>query len=252
MAIYKRRFKRPTRRGVRRTRRMRKVPRQIVPYLMPARFTTRMKYVEFITVTADKLAPQGYVYLANGIYDPRYAVGGHSAHGFDEMMHFYNHWVVIGSKIKVQHMHQAASDTALYSVLLSDTGNRVASCSGIEDLLESEHRSRQMRLYGNVALTDTTYRSEICKFSAKRFFKVKNVLDREDLQGGLTSDPSEKAYYEVFVYTFSDNESSTLMKIEIEYIVSFSGLMDVGISGSPLVSRAEEVDPEYQTAVPDP
>lgn len=131
------------------------------------------------------------VFRANGMFQPLDTGTTHQPMGFDQLSLLYEHFTVIGSKIKVQVINSDANYSAIVGVsVLSDstgfTGN-------IEQYLE-QGKSKYLLLSDSVASTRSTVRST---FSTKKYFGKSNVLDEDDLKGSSTADPNEMAYYHI-------------------------------------------------------
>ena len=199
-------------------------------YVMPSTYMCKLRYCDEITIDPLEDSFAGYTYRANDLYDPDVSIGGHQPHGFDQIMAFYQHFTVLGSKIKVLLQHIGASDVGQYGVILSDTGQRVAAATSITDLLESEKRSKVFQ-YGMNNFQDTRFRGIVLKFSAKKFFKNKNVKTDEQFQGNTTGSPTELAYYEIFAASCAGTDPGALhLLVQIDYIALFSGFKDPGQS----------------------
>jgi len=158
---------------------------------------------------------ENHVFSANGLYDPDITTTGHQPYGFDQMMAMYNHFTVVGSKIKVTVPSNQASYPCRYAIFLRSEST---SLSGLdpERLLEQPGHSRVLTLMptnfspnvGSVTYT----------FSAKKFFGVSNVVGESQYRGSVTTNPTEGAYYLVMMLPQStDDVSAQILHVEIEY-----------------------------------
>lgn len=160
-------------------------------------------------------------YNAGGMWDPRIAIGGNQPRGFDEWMSFYEHFVVVGSKIKVTFQTtglQPSDGNGIVGILLK--ANPTAVVNNIPQLIElgsSNHKPvGPVGGYNSTAMVTKTY-------SAKKFLGRTNVLSDPQLKGSVAADPTESAYYEIVVGPSNngDNLGAVRALIEIEYIAVF-------------------------------
>lgn len=137
--------------------------------------------------------PATYVFSANGLYDPDVTGTGHQVLGFDQIMPMYDHYTVIGSRIKVIGANTTAQDNQYLIVTLSDT---VVPNPDITNLLENG-LSRYKVL--SVDQGDHGVETLTLNFSPKRFFNTNSVMDNKALKGNAVSNPGEGAYYHITV-----------------------------------------------------
>lgn len=185
----------------------------------PQQTTVRLKYCENTTITPSSGFSQTF-WRANSIHDPRYAGGGHQPLGSDEWSLFYNHYVVLGSRIKytITGDDSSSSGSQFINSFLSDDGT-VASAGNISTLIESGRgMTKVLQGYaGNNRVILTT------NYSAKKFFNVDDVADNLDRIGAaFGSDPTDEALFVLTtINTQAINYGLTCL-VEIEYIVLFS------------------------------
>jgi len=67
--------------------------------LFPARTTKWLRYSTNFSLTVTAGAVATYVFRANDLFDPDFTGTGHQPMGFDQLMVFYNHFVVTHSKL---------------------------------------------------------------------------------------------------------------------------------------------------------
>lgn len=193
-----------------------------MPVGFPKTNAVKLRYVTTNVLDAAPGTMASLAYRANGCFDPEYSVGGHQPNGFDQWSAFYNHYVVVGSKIKVTMAltgTTAAGGMLLGGVFLSDDTTHSTSVTSLME--QSQYRGRKGYYSVNASKPVTVSKG----FSAKKFFNVTNITDNWTRLGAqITADPTEQAYFIVF----SGNPNSLLdppelsILVEIEYIVIFS------------------------------
>lgn len=169
--------------------------------------------------------PSTHVFSANGIYDPDITGVGHQVLGFDQVMPMYDHYTVIGSRIKVIAANTTAQDNIYFIVSLSDSA---IPSTDVTNTLENGH-SRYKVL--SVDQGDHGVETITMNFSPKRFFNT-SVLDNRSLKGSITNNPSEQAYYHIMCAPLDGTTDAGVVRlsVEIEYIILFTEPKKLGSS----------------------
>jgi len=169
---------------------------------------------------------------ANSCFDPNATGTGHQPLGFDQYSIFYNHYVVLGSKITVRWIAENPDsndrNAILCGVKLTDDPTSIApSGSNFDNLSERGMSYRIMIPNDQNVMTVRTG----AKFSAKKFFNVKDVKDNVPRLGAaVTGNPPEEALYQLWFCSANDAAvSGVIMQafVTIDYIVQFSEPKDI-------------------------
>jgi hypothetical protein len=159
-------------------------------------------------------------YNAGGCYDPRTAALGGQPRGFDQWMAFYEHFVVLGSKMTCTFQTtglQPSDGNGIVGIYLK--ANSIAEIGTIPELVEQQNSVHKpigpVGGYNSTAIVSKTY-------SAKRFLGRQSILSDPQLKGTVSANPAESAYYEIVVGPSNngDNLGSVRVLLEIEYIVA--------------------------------
>lgn len=224
---YKRRFKRKPRKRTysRKKKYVTPISRQMG---LGTSHIAKLRYCDEISLNAAANGIDKAVFLANGLFAPRVAGGGHQPYGFDQLCPtLYDHFTVIGSTIKVQWV-RASADTSVIpgwcGVLLSDNGITSTASSNVHHLLESYNAGSVQAVGWVGAPSGSSVMPQTRKsFSAKKFFKKPNIIGSSQYQGTYTADPTEKAYYEVYCGAMSGLDPGAIdALVTIEYIAVFT------------------------------
>lgn len=226
----KRRFSSKKKRAV--TKRRRSRPRRVPLPLggFPDRKIVKLKYAELITLNpnaAESAVPTMNHFRANSLYDPNQSGTGHQPRGFDELAAIYDHYTVIGSKLKVTFENDvdiAALTAGQYCfAMLQDTTSAPGT---LVDLLEEgsrnqvAYRQRNTTTGRSITLTRT--------YSPHKFFgipKKDSVVSNALHTPNVGSNPAEDAIYTVGVIcarTTSTDPPPVVARVEIEYIAVFT------------------------------
>lgn len=201
---YKRRYKRPVY-----LRSMGLGPKQVV----------QMAYCEYplsidsgVGGTMDE-----YVFSANGLYDPNISGTGHQPIGFDQMTQFFDHYVVLGSKIRVNYRNNDATYAQIVTLRLSDNSTETA-----DGRLAIENGRSMWKLIGpsGDGISDQCEIEMGC--NPAKFLGRKNPLSDPELKGSSSANPSEQAYWMIGCApeTAVDGGSVQLV-VHIQYTVAW-------------------------------
>lgn len=181
-----------------------------------------LRYVDRFDLTSTSAALASINLKANGLTTIR--SGGHQPLYFDQIMALYNHYVVLGSKIKVTAAldSTASTDGGHLAVYLNDdttiTPNDITSIAE-----QSSAKAAQIASVGN-QWPATVW----CTYSAEKVFGP-NPIQNAELKGDTTGNPGEGTDFSV---VFQANAGSPKINVlcEIEYAVAFFELKDIANS----------------------
>lgn len=185
----------------------------------PNKKLVRLRYVDKISLDATPLLLDHHFFRANSLFAPN-ATGGTGAHqplGFDQWMTIYDHFYVIGSKIRVTPMNTTTDilQPGAFGVTLDD--NQTLGYTKTEQILESKQGKSGVKISGSTA--DGKTRSATRTFSHRKFFGSKHLIGQEQFKGSNSSDPSEGAFFCVWYGNMAGNDPASLpLMVEIEYI----------------------------------
>jgi len=193
---------------------------------MPQTLVTTLRYCDPVSINASIGAAGGYTFSANGLFDPNITglTTGHQPMGFDQLMAFYNHYEVIGSRIKMTVAPASEVTGFNFGIKLDDN----ATFSTIAYESACEHAMTAWKTHPGVYYSNgfDVYNS----FSSKKFFGEKSG-DRETW-GTSSANPNEQAFFICFVspLTSLQDIGSIPIMVAIEYIVKFHEAKDLSAS----------------------
>ncbi len=162
--------------------------------LFPYRTRRTLTYSESVVVpgTAAGVA-NGYIFAANGLYDPNISGTGHQPMGFDQMIAYYNHYVVVNARIRVIVQSQVTS--GIMTGLLVSGDNTLTTDA--TNLVENGEISCYW-LAGKNAQGAAVEMNR--KLNIFRFEGVDDGLDDPTLRGTATSNPTELAFFHIMIW----------------------------------------------------
>lgn len=207
------------RRGRKRLRSRKKGYRSQVQRLpFPKKFLFKGRYVvPFTTLTASYGTGGWVAFRANDLFDPSRAAGGHQPMGYDQIMPFYDHFTVLGSRITCKFDARSSDHTPIVGVFLSDADWPSSSSVYQPDHIIEQGLGRHCILSGSTGSSSTTKNLRL-NFSAKRFFGVKDPVGDERQKGKITTSPIEQASFVVWMHTDALTAKSVQVTIQIDYI----------------------------------
>lgn len=180
-----------------------------------------MRYVEAQTLDPGVGSMAVLNYSANDAQDPYQGVGGHQPLGWDQWSAFYNHYVVVGARIKVQFSNESWStgnSQVMCGINLSDDLTISSSPTALAEQNLTKYKLLRVGSNQNQVVAYKNY-------SARKFFNITDIKDNFDRLGALVSTgPTEKAYFNVFAGSIigSDDAPQINILVTIDYIVDFS------------------------------
>lgn len=190
----------------------------------PSSKTVKLKYNEYIPISSNTSGTvlSQYNFRANSLYDPNQSGTGHQPMYFDTYAGLYNHYLVLGSRIRVSWQGQANSGIPLVvGLFLNDD----TSYSGTLQTITEQNKTRWKMLPPDPSKKLVT----TCNFSAKKFFGLTNPRDSKDTIGAnVSTGPADEAIFTLFCQSLDLSTDFSVLRcyVELEFIVQFSELQD--------------------------
>lgn len=220
----KRNYKR-RRTNVRRTRRSTRNRGTLVGNRpgLPLRLKFQHKYCQSISLSSTPSTNGGWRFRCNSLYDPDQSSAGHQAMMFDQLSAIYNHYTVIGARLKVTFTPISTNVPTRIIMFINDDTN--LNTTNLDTLAEQKSgKSISVITTGTQPITRTM------NWSAKKTFGG-SILGNDELQGNSVSNPTEQSYFEIASNVVDGVSNSTVFAlIEINYIAIWDEQTEV--SGS--------------------
>lgn len=195
----------------------------------PAKITFTHKYVETVTLATPTFAGYSvYRFVANDLFKPNDISTGHKPLGFNQMGALYNHFTVIGSKIRVKACRvrqntDNSGDVMQVALYLDDDATAPVN---YQTMLE-QNRVKSWVL-GEANSEGASDKSILmtCNFSARKQFG-KGSLNNSRLLGNTTGPPVEKSYYVIAATSQTIVPQTILLQVEISYIAVWTEVKDI-------------------------
>ena len=169
------------------------------------------RYVTQVTINPGIAVSGRHAFAANGLFDPDVTGAGHQPYGFDQMMALYNHYTVIGAKIKVTG-ENSQSDVKICGIQLTPDNLAVPS---VQDIME---RPGQTWKFIGEQQGGTSAINIAKGFSARKFFGKRNIVGSADYRGDAASNPNELAFFLVWMGPQDGSDlAGQIFTVEISY-----------------------------------
>lgn len=198
----------------------------------PKSMLMRLRYVTSVVVDCPANSLADHLFRCNGMYDPDQTGIGHQPLGFDQAMSIYDHYTVVGAKIKVSLQNTLDSrqiETLVpgaWGLLVTDTNQGIASrYTSTENLLENIETTSGMVRYTQAGNSLAPSKKPILSrnFSAKKFFGVGKIVGDDLYRGTNASNPQEEAFFRVWVGSMGlNNPYAARFLVELEYLAVFT------------------------------
>lgn len=196
----------------------------------PKMLRMKHKYVSTVTIGNGGGAFKYWNFSCNGMYGPEGTFAGHQPYYFDQLATIYDHYTVVGSKIKFTMNHLgkpagASLDNAVrLGTCISDAGVEIGNMT-----LVQERPSGKAILLGP-ADSGTGQKTVTMKWSARQAFGSAAISD-PNLQGTAASNPTEQQWFYIELEpNAAEDPDAVTITAEIEYIAVWQELKSVATS----------------------
>jgi hypothetical protein len=170
--------------------------KETLPIFPASKLVTQQLYYDSgLAINGSSGVLARYVFTANGAYDPDITGTGHQPIGFDQMMVFYEQFVVVRSKIKITCWSTAPTPCRV-AISLAPDATAAASISGLV-----ENGLTVMDWCGNAptnGMFKGTCTLELTCDVAKYFGRSRaSLISGAEFYGTAAANPVEQVYFQV-------------------------------------------------------
>jgi len=206
-----------------RKRRTHRPSKSLVLTGFPKQKVVKMRYVQEVLIqTPGNGLSKSVPFVANGVYDPYYPIGGHQPKSFDQWMTLYNNYNVLGSKASARMMSSSSQDFA-WGVARTPTPNELDGKT-LEYILECR-MNKGYTIAGNYSNNNNMPTSTTRSITySQKSQHGKNATNTSELIGTVSSNPSELTIFELWCCPSSNDFETKYVKfvMTIDYVVLFT------------------------------
>jgi len=191
-----------------------------IPIFPIRKFVKGMLYHDGFAVTSGVGTMGGYVFSANGIYDPNISGTGHQPMGFDQMMLFYEQYAVVAATVQITAVATTSNiSTSLVAYLSPDTTIQTSLTKVLENGL-AVFKVLDPYIYGTKCQQTLNLNCDCVKYFGH---KDKDALVADpQLVGDSANNPGEQVYFTIAHVDFAQGVASTVnYNVIISYDVIF-------------------------------
>lgn len=158
----------------------------------------------------------GHVFSANGCYDPDITGGGHQPIGFDQLMALYDHYTVVGAKIRCHFQNKDTSYPQFCAIAVRDSPTL---STDTREIVENGYVTM-----GHLAVFGTggDKASLATSVDVAKFLGRTNVLSDSQLKGSSAANPGEQLYFHLYGFPTEGVDSNIItINCVIDYDVVF-------------------------------
>lgn len=178
--------------------------------------TRTLRYHTNVVLSSGAGTVGTYVFRANDCYDPDYTSTGHQPMGFDQLMAFYDHFVVSKSKITVQFKNLGGA-TLDVGIRLDANFNPISVAS---DILEFGGLTRDVLEMKNVY---GSTKALALSMDAMRYWRIRkgDLSSKDSLCGDASNSPADCAYFHCYAWDTSNGSVNVALDVMIEIEATF-------------------------------
>lgn len=190
--------------------------------LLTNRTVVKFRYTDNLLINP---AASGFVgaetFSANGLYDPFISGIGHQPRGFDQLMALYDHYTVIKSTCQV--WYTCNPGVAVQCILaLKDTSTVYTAPNDYTEMRNVKQ---------DVATHDSPRIKLNLGYTTRGFLGVQHPLSEKDVQGNISSNPADQAYFHVGISDLNAGDlSNTPVMVQIDYVAVLTEPKNPGAS----------------------
>lgn len=183
---------------------------------MPRVVTTTLRYCAQIQINPSIGTTASHLFRANDLYDPDFTGTGHQPLGFDQMIAFFDHFKVLGSKIRVSFTPTATA--SIVGVGLIDQNGFSGTSESVME--QRGFKWKSMASAGSEGAVTILHKVDCPTFFGQSF---QGYMAENKYEGSASASPTEDLFWQVYVgpANGSDDIPSTFVNVEIEYKAAF-------------------------------
>lgn len=166
-----------------------------------------------------------HVFSCNGLFDPDITGTGHQPMPFDDLMGLYDHYTVIGTRIRVDFHNTDTTNPVCVGVFIRDSSS---SPSDPRNVLENGNTKWKL-LAPKGSGKDTG--SLTLSLNPNKFLGRGNPLSEDNLRGSSSANPDEGCFYHIFCCTPDAGDGGAVdFVVTIEYTAILTEPRITGLS----------------------
>lgn len=196
---------------------MTRITERFMP-VFPSTIVKTLRYSTSFGIGAAVGAPSTYIIRANDLFDPDFTGTGHQPMGFDQLMTWYNHFVVLKAKIVCTFRNQQATCGVAAGIRVDGSSTALTVIDRIvEDGAITYDTLDPKGVYGSIKTMACT--ADIGKLQA---VSRSAMTSDPNLRGDAGTSPVEITYFHVLCWDASAAATSSVFcDVVVDYVAQF-------------------------------
>ena len=148
-------------------------------------------------------------FKGNGLFDPFQPAGGGQPRGFDQIMVFFQQYVVYRCKMTCEFAWSGAANVPCHVGIALRSGPSDQMSQPI-DVLENPRRVVKL-----LPASQETTRTVTYSLNCKKYFGVQSLKDNLELQGTAVTDPKDLAYLNPFIFPMNPSLDPNVITVSV-------------------------------------
>jgi hypothetical protein len=184
---------------------------------LPHMLKAKMKYCQYVSLTASSGILAKNVFVASSVYDPDYTGSGHQPRGFDQLMPLYDHFVVLKSRIEVDFL------TVVSNPQIAGVQVNAVTTPETSFIDYAEQARCETAMLPSALTSGGVYPVKMVQhYDAREFMGIPDPITAGKLQGTIIANPADNAFYHVWVQEAAESGTCGAgATVLIEYEVAF-------------------------------
>lgn len=185
--------------------------------LFPSSLRCRLRYSENFAIQGSVGTIANYIFRGNDLYDTNVTSTGHQPMGFDQMMVFFDHFIVERATMRARFTNLNSSSSVIYcrvdgnNANISDPNVLLETGGVVSDVLSSNGNQGSSKI-----LT--------CSLDVAKFHGVNTsaLTSMDSLQGAIASSPTDGIYFHVGTYDPNGSTAWARVVVVIDFDAIFT------------------------------
>lgn len=180
--------------------------------LFPYATKRMLRYADTGSFTTGVSAANSYVFACNGLYDPNITGSGHQPAGFDQMMLFYDHFIVTKARLTATFRNNSTAYPADVAICVTPSTSPNTEYNQLMEDGMLVRRTLGMSPY------DSCVGTLSLSVDVAKSLGIIKIRDAEECKGNIAANPAELTY---FACSGWNSESATQLIINFDVVIEY-------------------------------
>ncbi len=180
--------------------------------IFPARTVRRFRYADTASLSSTAGVVSSYVLRANDLFDPDFTSSGHQPMGFDQMIAFYNHFVVTKARLVVTFVNTGSSTGPTVCIRQDADSTVITNINQIKEFGGCVYEQLEAKgSYGQNKVLELSL--DIAKLQG---VNPQAIVANTALQGNAAASPTEVTFFHILLWDSTGTTSAVSAQFVLE------------------------------------